>query len=87
MTARSMETNRHPGTEEWIQADGAAAVAVRRSLIAWLEAQDGGEAEQIAAIAALIDLAKHCAKGHPQYAEGLAELLYQAADEVAAGDG
>lgn len=86
MSAPAMTEHHHPDVERWIRSDGSAAVGVRRSLISWLEEQTGGEDEQLAAIIALIDLTKHCARSHPRHGEDLAELLYRAADEVATGD-
>lgn len=81
-----MTCSAHEGTEAWIRADGAAAVPIRRSLMAWVETVEGGEVEQIAAIIALIDIARHTALSHPKYREGLAQAFYVAADEVAANE-
>ena len=78
----TMVKDAHKGTEDWINADGPFSVPIRRSLMAWVKSQQGGEAAQISAIYAMLDLAKHAAQSHPQYRDQLAEAFYRAADDV-----
>ena len=73
----------HENTEVWIKSDGPRAVPVRRSLVKWMEKHR--HFDQVTAIIALIDMAKHTAASQTDdYREFLAEELYRAAEHVVA---